>query len=512
MPRYAAIDIGSNSARMMAAEVLPGSPGPPEILAEERQVTRLGESVFRNGRISEEAMNLVCGLLSRMAETYKKLDVVGVRVVATSAVRDASNQQEFLEQASAAVGTPAEIISGQEEARLIQLGVQSRWPHPRHRVLLVDVGGGSAEIIVAEQGRLTEAFSRPLGALRLTEVFLKHDPPETIELHQLEEFIEEKVAAAMRRIGRGPWDRAIATSATAAAVISAVNRIPRSRRDSADRLRATAAQVRRFYMDVSQRDLAARRKLTGIGPRRAEIIIAGAAVFHRVLQNLRLPSLYYSAAGVRDGIIADLAARGVGRELSQLSREQRKVVEEMARRYAVSLKHVRKVSEMGHILFESLQPLHRLPPEYGKLLEAAAYLHDTGHYVSDVGHHKHSAYLVGNSDLPGFTDQERRMIALLCRYHRKSLPSSRHDNFQGMSADDRRIILLLTPLLRLADALDRSHDQRIERMECQIRNGNVVVYVRSSMDTDLEQWAGARAAEVFRQIYDRQMAVVRARR
>src|ERR1700687_2211158 len=213
MPRYAAIDIGSNSVRMLTAETAPGRD--TKILAAERQVTRLGAGVFLNGRIPPEAIDLVCENLSRMAQIYNKLDVIGVRAVATSAVRDASNQHEFLERASEVLGTPVEIISGQEEARLIHLGVQARWPQPDKRVLIIDVGGGSAEIILGENGALSEAFSKPLGAVRLTEVFLKSDPATPVELHRLDEYIEEKLATPLRRIGVGPFDRLVATSATA---------------------------------------------------------------------------------------------------------------------------------------------------------------------------------------------------------------------------------------------------------------------------------------------------------
>ncbi|HTA68008.1 MAG TPA: hypothetical protein VK776_07010, partial [Bryobacteraceae bacterium] len=233
MPRYAAVDIGTNSVRMLTAETAPGRA--TRILAAEREVTRLGAGVFLNGRIAPEAINLVCEDLARMAQVYRKLDVVGVRAVATSAVRDASNQQEFLDRASDVLGTPVEIISGQEEARLIHLGVEARWPQPDKRVLIVDVGGGSAEVILADHGSLSEAFSKPLGSVRLTEVFLKSDPPAPLELHRMNEYIEEKLATPLRKLGAGPFARVIATSATAAAIVCAVNRVRRSRRDEADR-------------------------------------------------------------------------------------------------------------------------------------------------------------------------------------------------------------------------------------------------------------------------------------
>ena len=507
MPRYAAIDIGSNSIRMLAAETAPGVP--VQTLAAERQVTRLGTGVFQDGQITHEAMAFACEHLVRMAQTYRKLNVIGVRAVATSAVRDASNQHEFLERATAALGTPVEIISGQEEARLVHLGLQSRWPHPDKRTLIVDVGGGSAELMLADRGTLTENFSKPLGAVRLTEVFLKHDPPAVPDLHRMNDYIEEKLAAPLRRIGAGPFDRVIATSATAAAIVCAVNRVRRSRRDEADRLKASASQVRKFYRQIRELDLEHRRRIPGIGPRRAELIVAGAAVFRKVLEVFQQPALHYSAAGVRDGIIADLAARGIGRERTMLNREQRRVVEQMTKRYGVDLGHARKVAELAHRLFESLEPLHRLPPAMGKLLEASAYLHDIGHYVSDTAHHKHSYYLVAHSDLPGFTEAERHIIALLCRYHRKAMPASRHTPFQTFDSDSRRAITLLAPLLRIADSLDRGHEQRIASVDVELRNGSVTIALQSSADPDLEMWAVERIAGAFRETYQTSLTLTR---
>jgi len=509
MPRYAAIDIGSNSIRMEAAEVIPGQP--PRILASDREVTRLGEGVFRSGIVGEDAVRLTCDVLARMAALYRKLDVVGVRAVATSAIRDTHNPAEFLARASRAAGTPVEIISGREEARLIHLGVQTVWPQPRRRVLVIDIGGGSAEIIGADDGRRGEVFSGPLGAVRLQGMFLESDPPSLLELHQMREFIDEKLASAVNRLAHARWDRAIATSATASAVVSAITRVSRSQREYIDRVRVSAVQVRRLYTRLSQLDLAGRREVTGIGPRRAEIIVPGVTVLARFLELFQLPSLYFSRAGVRDGIIADLAARGVGMELSHLSRDQRREAERVAHRFGVSTERGRKVASIGHMLFQALQPLHRLPPAYGKLLEAAAYLLDVGHYVSSSRHHKHSWYVVANSDLAGFTERERLSIAALCRYHRRSMPSPMHDSWQALTPDERRTLYLLIPLLRLADNLDRGHDQRIQGVECRVRDGQVVLHVNAVGDIDLEQWAAERAGEVFQQVYEKAISVEKAR-
>src|SRR5581483_2779835 len=196
-----------------------------------------GASVFQHGRISEEAIQLVCDILARMSQAYKGLDVLAVRAVATSAVRDAGNQVEFLDRASVALGARVETISGQEEARLIHAGVQAGWPHPSERLLILDVGGGSAEAILSEAGDLAQAFSRPLGAVRLTPVFLKHDPPSDLELHRPREYIDEKLAPAVRKFEGKGLDRVIATSATAAAIVCSINEIPRARREEADRKR-----------------------------------------------------------------------------------------------------------------------------------------------------------------------------------------------------------------------------------------------------------------------------------
>jgi len=509
VPRYAAIDVGSNSIRMEAAEVVPGQP--VRILASEREVTRLGESVFRSGSVSEEALKATCAVLARMCGIYRRLDVVGVRAVATSAIRDTHNQREFVARASDAAGAPVEIISGREEARLIHLGVESNWPQAGKRTLILDIGGGSAEIIASEGGRLREAFSKPLGAVRLREIFLKDDPPAQRQLHQMHEYIQEKLANAVARLGHAGWDRVIATSATASAVASAVARVQRAKRDEIDRLRVSTSQVRRLYERIAELNLVGRRAVTGIGPRRAEIIVPGVAVLLEFLNEFHLPAFFYSRAGVRDGIIADLAARNVGAELSRLDRDQRREVEEMSRRYGVPLERARRVAELASLLFTALQPLHVLPPANGKLLEAAAYLHDVGHFVSNIGHHKHSHYVVANSDIAGFTERERILIAMLCRYHRKSLPSPMHNAFQTLSPDEKRTLMMTIPILRLADNLDRGHEPHIQRVECHLRDGEVVLQVHSRGDVDLEQWAAERVGEAFRQIYNRSVTVEKAR-
>jgi exopolyphosphatase/guanosine-5'-triphosphate,3'-diphosphate pyrophosphatase len=508
MPRYAAIDIGSNSIRMLAAEA--GPEGEFRELASSRHVVRLGENVFREGRLSQPAMDLACQTLTTMAEEYRKLDVLAMRAVGTAALRDATNRAEFLARATQILGSPVEVISGLEEARLIHLGVQARWPQ-RRRTLITDIGGGSAELILSDGGRMIDAFSRPLGAVRLTHIFLKADPPDPRELARLEKHIQERIAAAVERIGTAPIERMVATSATAAAAICAANGVRRAKRAMADRFLASSAQIHRLYQEASQRDLEGRRKMTGIGPKRAEIIVAGVAVLNEVMRSLAIPRLYYSTAGVRDGIIADLIHRRVGREPDHLDADERRVVRSLGRRYGTSANHARKVAQLAAMLFEGLHPLHRLTPAYGRVLEAAAYLFNIGHYVNDSRHHKHSLYLVMNADIPGFTDRERLGIANLCRYHRKSMPQPAHAEFQTQDQEMRNAIVLLAPLLRIAVALDQSQEQKVERVEVSIQDRSVELRLVSEGDTDIEQWHAGRTAEVFREVYGKQL-VIRAKR
>ena len=505
MSRYAAIDIGSNSIRMLAAEVGPDGEMIP--LAAERQVVRLGAGVFREGKLSSASMDAACDALEMMAAKYSKLDLLAVRAVGTAALRDAGNQPEFLARASTILGTPVEIISGLEEARLVHLGVQSQWPHPEQRILIVDVGGGSAEIVLADGGHIVDSFSKPLGAVRLTELFLKSDPPDPRELARLENYIRERIAAPAARMGTTKIDRMIATSSTAAAIVCAVNHVWRSKREHADRLAATGPQIRRLYKEVTSMSLADRRAIVGIGPRRAEIIVAGAAVLNQFVELLQLPRLYYSTAGVREGVIADLAHRRVGLAQARLDADRRRVVQGISRRYGISAPHTRKVAWLAVTIFERLRALHGLPPAHGQLLEAATYLYNIGHFVNESRHHKHSLYLVANSDLAGFSEWERMVIANLCRYHRKSMPQPAHPEFQMLDAEGRRAVVLLAPLLRLALALDQSQDQRVEDVHVTTQDKTVEIYLRSSKDLDVEEWHAAQVGPVFRESYGLQLAI-----
>jgi exopolyphosphatase/guanosine-5'-triphosphate,3'-diphosphate pyrophosphatase len=235
--------------------------------------------------------------------------------------------------------------------------------------------------------------------------------------------------------------------------------------------------------------------------------VAGVAVLHELIQELKLPRLYYSAAGVRDGIIADLIQRKAGLERSRLDEDQRQIVRALSRRYGISPPHVRKVAELASLLFHDLRTVHRVAPERGRVLEAAAYLYNIGHFVNEARHHRHSMYLVANSDMPGFDERERLMVANLCRYHRKSMPMASHEVFQGLDPDDRRTVTMLIPLLRIAVALDQSQEQRVDRVEAQVQEDAVQLWLHSERDVDIEQWQAQQVQDVFREVYGLSLGV-----
>jgi len=504
--RLGAVDIGSNSIRMQAAEVAPGEP--PRPLVEDRAVVRLGESVFQHGVVSADAMDHASRALRRMAALLREHQILSFRAVATSAIRDARNQDEFLLRAQLALGgVRPEIISGGEEARLIHLGVQSRWPHSRENIVIIDIGGGSAEVIESRGGKVVTALSKPLGAVRLTQLFFAHDPPSARELRQFTEYVLEKIVPITDQIKADSFDRVVVTAATAAAAVRAVHGIAASETNEIDHLSASSPDILKLYEKLSRQRLRERQLVKGIGSRRAEIIIAGVGVLALILDALRADVCFYSTAGVRDGVIADLAAHYSERSPAHLDEDQRTSVRALADRCGVERKHAQRVADLSSQLFEALRPIHGLEPRYGGLLEAAAHLHDVGHFVSSTRHHRHSFYLVVNADLPGLDRSARLFIGNLCRYHRKNMPKPSNEGFRALGDKQQEALLKTIPLLRIADSFDRSHRQLISAVQVTIHPEEVVLELNSSGDTALEQWAASQHADVFLQVYGRRLVI-----
>ena len=302
MPRYAAIDAGSNSIRLLIADV--DTLGRIVPVHTDREVVRLGSGVFRNGRLSASAIGRAERVLERMSNAIKRRGVSTVRAVGTSAVRDASNRPEFVQSASSVLGCPLEVIGGLEEARLVQLGVAAHWPHEHERVLIIDIGGGSIQLILSDHERFAAGTSLPLGAVRLTEMFLDDDPPREGDLARMRLHIRDQVAGAVEHLTRAAVHRVIATSATAGSIVCAVHGIKRSQRQHADRLGASAQQIGELLRDLIDQDVKGRASVVGVGRRRAEIIVAGVAALQGIMsscvcRSCGIPPLAYATASLR---------------------------------------------------------------------------------------------------------------------------------------------------------------------------------------------------------------------
>src|SRR6266536_3049248 len=303
MPTFAAIDIGSNSVRLKIARLVGHR---LREIVEDREVTRLGESVFRSGFLSPEAMENTIKVLRRFHRTVQREGADVVRVVATSALRDARNSRAFLEWVRSATGWKVEIISGLEEARLIHLGLVSGLRISASPALMMDLGGGSCELTLSSNGRIRETVSLPLGAVRLTNEFLRHDPPRKPELQRLRGFIGKEIGRVQERITRSRPKMVIATSGTAESLAAIAKGLYKNKGRAT--VAVTRLQARRIAKMLSRRSVEDRRKLAGVGPRRAEIIVAGAEVYAQLLEQYHLPGFRFSSLGLRDGILAQMVA------------------------------------------------------------------------------------------------------------------------------------------------------------------------------------------------------------
>ena len=408
MPTFAAIDIGSNSVRLKISRLQSGK---LKEIHEDREVTRLGEGVFSGGLLSPESMSETVRVLRRFHRATQECGTDSVKVVATAALRDARNSRAFLEWVRSTTGWNIEVISGLEEARLIHLGIVSTSRLGSGSILMVDLGGGSCELTLSRSGKLLHTVSLPLGAVRLTGEFLQHDPPRKSELKRLQSFVAREITRVQARIKSARVGTVIATSGTAAALAGVANHLARPRK------RGTASYVsremaRRIAKLISRQTLEQRIKVPGIGPRRAEIICAGALVYAELLERFHLAGFRYSPLGLRDGILEQMAA-----EYDRSTRSGRAVelerwdsIQRAVEHYRVDINHALHVRDSALLLFSGLKSVHQLPAEYREWLSAAAMLYEVGDYVNRNGHHRHTYYIIANSEILGYTPQQRQII------------------------------------------------------------------------------------------------------
>ena len=501
MATLAAVDIGANSVRLKIARVVRKR---LQVLHEDREVVRLGESVFRTGSLDPAAMEQTVRVLRRFQKAAQAHAATQVRVVGTSALRDANNGSAFVHWVHAAIGWHVDVVSGVEEGRLIHLGVTTN-TRIGGRLLLIDLGGGSCELIVSHKGQIERVYSLPLGAVRLTDQFLQHDPPTEIELEQMRTYVSEEVGLVRRELTEHKIALTVATSGTPAALSElwaasqpgAVSVVPR-------------AGLLRLTKKLSALNVEQRRALEGIGPRRAEIIIAGAHVFSELLTELQLTSFRYLPFGLRDGILAQMAADTEDIGLSkQLENERRNSILSLATHYAVDLRFSSRVAEHAGRLFKLLAPMHRLPREYGSLLDAAATLHEVGSFISRAGRRRHTHYILNHSELLGFSLPQRRLIAAIARFVGKSKITPANPVVRLLAPAHRPLLPRLVVLLRLARAIEQGRRGAVARVRVKVEPRNVrLTLVTRPAGAELELWALERERAYFLEVFGRELTCV----
>lgn len=509
MPTFAAVDIGSNSVRLKIAR-LSGRRLHP--VHEDREVTRLGEQVFKSGFLSPEAMAETVKVLRRFHRATQRFGADPVRVVATSALRDARNSRAFLEWVRSATGWRVEIISGLEEARLIHLGLVSSTRMNASPALMIDLGGGSCELTISNKGHIQGTVSLPLGAVRLTDEFLHHDPPRKGELKRLRALVGREVARIADRIIKAHVKVVIATSGTAAALAAVASHLAPS--FSREQTAVSRAAMKRIAKRICRLSIEERRKIEGIGPRRAEIIAAGALVYAELLERCQLRGFRYSPLGLRDGLLAQMAAEydRSTRSGKQIESERWDSITNAVDHYRVEMHHAMQVRDAAMHLFTALKSVHRLPPEYREWLSAAAMLYEVGDYVNRSGRHRHAYYIISNSEIMGYTPQQRRIIAAIARYLGKSRPTPTDPAMKVLTPADQDHVRKASLLLRLARSLNLGRSAAVQKAQVQVRNGSVQLKLlpRQKMGVDLELWAIEKDRSYFREVFGRELSVAAA--
>jgi exopolyphosphatase / guanosine-5'-triphosphate,3'-diphosphate pyrophosphatase len=415
-----------------------------------------------------------------------------------------------------------EIISGLEEGRLIHRGLMQNEPGTGGRVLLIDLGGGSCEITLSEQKRIKETVSMPLGAVRLTEEFLQADPPPPEEIRRMRQLIARELRRAHRKIHAANPPLVIATSGTAAALVeatAAANKTMKRPRGTARRGASLMAgmaptgAVRKLAAKLVKMTLPEREAVPGIGPRRAEIIVAGAEVFAELLESFGLKGFHYSSLGLRDGILAQMLAEQDARAAAhrELEQERWHSVLVTAKRYGVDPRQAEPVRNHALQLYRELKSLHELPSEYEGWLSAAAILRDTGKFINHQGHHRHTQYIISSSEMYGYTQAQRTVVSALARYLGKSRPQPGDRALRNIPAVEHKNVERAILLLRLAVALNQDRASDVLRFGARIYPKRVYLEVKPGRTgAELELWCLRKESDYFREVFGRELFVALA--
>lgn len=510
--KFAAIDVGTNSIHLVMAEI--SREGDFRIVGRDKEMVQLGKGGFARHLLTPRAMADGVAALQRFCKMAHLRGVSPIHAVATSAVREAHNGGDFVERVRNEVGLELHIISAEEEARLVYLAVRHAVDLGEADNLILDIGGGSIELIVGNARRPELLFSAKLGASRLAELFSKGDAPRGDDLKSLQKHVERELQPLVERIGPRVFARCIGTSGTVETLAAML-----ARRHGAAEIEPTAQLViRRADLKALAGELAdmsreQRLKIPGLDAKRADTIVPAAVLLHTLMRTFGLDEIQRCDLALREGVIIDY----IGRHRAHLTARatwpdpRARSVLHLAERCGYSAQHAEQVARLAAELFDQLSPLHGLPAECRELLRYASLLHDVGYLISHEDHHKHSYYLIRNGGLAGFTEREVEIIANVARYHRKGRPRKSDYSYASLERADRPVVKKLLALLRLANALDRTHYSVVESIDCRIRPEGVLVLVHCDKDAELEMWTARRQGEPFERAFERPLEVKLAR-
>lgn len=495
-PVLAAIDMGTNSFHMVVARG--ATDGGFEVITTQKDMVRLGKGSGEMKQLTGEAMDRGIASLKRMLAVAASYDAT-VWAVATSAVREAHNQSEFLDRVKAETGLTVDVISGFEEARLIHLGVLQALPVFDRRILVVDIGGGSTELLVGEGEAIKAVRSVKLGSIRLTDRFFREDGSgdgrgdgdgdEQMELAQQVEhaaqcrrYVRSVLAGAAHDLEPLGHDIAIGSSGTITALGSLIAAARGDEWSFTNGLVFSAHELTELVDRLIVSTVEQRLATEGMDDRRVDIIVGGAILLEAVFEMLGVESMTVSGYALREGVLYDrLSADQSGN--TRLSDLRRSNARRLSQQLDPDSKHAEVCARLAVRLFDETRLIHGLDDDDRDLLEMAALVHNVGLSISHAAHHQHTYYIVRNSEqLTGFTDHELELLAQIARYHRRSHPSARHDAFARLDGDDRRRVSVLAGLLRVAIGLDRGHHGSV---------GDVIATVSTHPPT--AQWEPCRA-------------------
>ncbi|MEM1370209.1 MAG: Ppx/GppA phosphatase family protein [Cyanobacteria bacterium P01_H01_bin.15] len=460
--RIAAIDVGTNSIHMVVVAIDPLLKT-FRIIAREKDTVRLGETGLKPQELSPEAISRAIPALRRCQDLALSFQVESILAAATSATREAPNGQAFLQQVKDELNLSIDLISGQEEARRIYLGVLSGMDLAVSPHLVIDIGGGSTELILAEREKIRYLSSTKVGAVRLTRSLITTDPISSSEFNNLIGYIRDQLKRPLEDIRDhlqpGEIPQLIGTSGTIetlatvyaletqGSVPSPLNGFP-----------LPLDYLQDLVKRLAKRNYAERLEIAGLIDKRAEIILAGAVILQEVMKILQLPEVVICERALREGMIVDwmLSHRIIEDRLQYQDRVRERSTLKIARKYRVNLDYSRKVADFAVLLFDQTHgQLHHWGENERELLWCGAFLHNVGIFVSHSSHHKHSYYLIRHAELYGFTESEVEVMAQIARYHRKSKPKKKHEAFNALSKLHRDQVSQLSAILRIAVALDR---------------------------------------------------------